>query len=293
MLYLYQNRLIGTALPSSDKEFSGASDEKKKYEKKEFIFYDEETGEIIEKPKEKRPKKTTYKVNKQKIRDKLSVFAELKQSKKFLAFYSVSFPMHMSDDHIQQVLNTCLTRLRQKQGLKSYLWRAERQQKNPENNTLHYHIITNNYMNVRIVNYMFARAIENVTGVQQIFKNHVNPKTGKIERLYVKYNGCDVRQVYNTKQLKAYITKYVTKDCEDWKILPWHCSRDISRLNTSAVVSWIHYDALLNIINKASKNVKRVDMEYCTVFMWYESVKTQYYAAMLANNQEKYNGLLN
>jgi len=45
------------------------------------------------------------------------------------------------------------------------------------------------------------------------------------------YNGVDVKRVKNgRKTLIGYLTKYVTKNDIEFYRLPWHCSRDISRL---------------------------------------------------------------
>lgn len=75
---------------------------------------------------EKETKKTEYKLNKKKVREKCSAFFGLKQSKKFiLAFYSISFPQNFPDEFAYQCFNTVKTRMRKECGLKSYLWVAE------------------------------------------------------------------------------------------------------------------------------------------------------------------------
>lgn len=53
-----------------------------------------------------------------------------------------------------------------------------------------------------------------------------------------KYNGVDVKKVGQNKNcLISYLAKYVTKNEVEFYSLPWHCSRDVSRLFTS-----INYD---------------------------------------------------
>lgn len=53
-----------------------------------------------------------------------------------------------------------------------------------------------------------------------------------------KYNGVDVKKVGKSKNgLISYMAKYVTKNDVEFYRLPWHCSRDVSRLFTS-----INYD---------------------------------------------------
>jgi hypothetical protein len=49
-----------------------------------------------------------------------------------------------------------------------------------------------------------------------------------------KYNGIDVKKVGNTREkLVGYLSKYITKNDIEFYRLPWHCSRDVSRLFTS------------------------------------------------------------
>jgi len=45
----------------------------------------------------------------------------------------------------------------------------------------------------------------------------------------------DKREIY--RWISAYLTKYVTKNDIEFEKLPWHCSRDISSLFTSIVIS--------------------------------------------------------
>lgn len=105
----------------------------------------------------KRKEKTGYKLNKKKVREKCSAFFGLKQSRKFMAFYSISFPQNFPDDFSYKCLNTVLTRLQEKCRLKSYQRFSERQ----KNGTIHFHLVTNNDIPVCTVNYFMAKAIYN------------------------------------------------------------------------------------------------------------------------------------
>ena len=177
----------------------------------------------IERPK-KSEERQSYRLNKNKVREKCAAFFGLKQSRKFLAFYTISFPEHLPDDVCMKVFNTFLTRCRQNKGLRSYLWVAERQLLRAENGTLHFHLLTNNYMWIRIVNYYMAKAIEN-----QIKKMNLD-----VNFDVAKYNGVDVKNVNNNrKALNQYLTKYISKNEIVFYRLPYHSSRDISELFTA------------------------------------------------------------
>lgn len=207
------------------------------------------------KPAKEKTKKTEYKLNKKIVREKCSAFFGLKQSRKFLAFYSISFPMGFSDDYAFKCLNTLFTRLREKCRFKSYLWVSERQ----KNETLHFHVLTNNYMPIRVVNYYMARAIN--TQVKNK-KNNIN-----VNFDIKKYNGVDVRRVNNNrKALNSYLTKYVSKNAIILYRRPYHSSRDISELFTAETfrnVDSYDFQPIRNTIKHITAFV--VDSEYCTI----------------------------
>jgi len=75
----------------------------------------------------------------------------LKCSRRFIAFYSVSFPEGTTDDQAFECWNLWLTRLRKTYNLLNYIWVTERQ----KNGTIHYHMLTNNYMPILQINCSF------------------------------------------------------------------------------------------------------------------------------------------
>lgn len=215
---------------------------------KSFVIKENEPEEITEKVKkvkEEDKPKALYGLRKSKIRNKILNFFSLNKSKKFCAFYSISFPIEISDEIGYKVFNTWLTRCRKECGLKSYLWVAERQ----KNGTLHFHLITHNYMQIRKVNEFMRQSL--FTQYEKGFLK-CNPKV--IE----KYNGVDVDNLYHSKRkknnngrlsrmeaqrkLSYYLTKYISKNETKSERLPWHCSRDISALFIS-----INYDDVSNL----------------------------------------------
>lgn len=210
----------GTKQQAKPKYFSTVNVEPN-YEFESSVSTDErfKTVEPDKQPNE--PKETVYKLNKSKIKKKCFALSRLAKSKKFLAFYSISFPMGLSDDNCYKVFNTWLTRCRKDNKLNSYLWVAERQ----KNETIHFHMLTNDLMPIRMVNSYMAIALTTFKkkGIEAL--QAVNPE---------KYNGVHVKRVKGSKKsLIGYLVKYISKNEISFYRLPWHCSRDVSRLFTS------------------------------------------------------------
>ena len=162
-------------------------------------------------------------MNKKKVRSKIMAYSQLPASKKFLAFYSISFPVGLSDKAIKKIHNTVLTRIRKLRKSFSYIWVAELQ----KNGTMHFHMITNSYFSIRIINSYYGTAIHNY-----LFKSIEN-----IKFLRSSYNGVDVKQIRNHKTVAIYMTKYVTKNETKMEGLSWNCSSDVSALFTSLQMS--------------------------------------------------------
>lgn len=163
-----------------------------------------------------------YKLNKTKVRKRCFAFSRLKKSAKFFAFYTITFPSGLSDQSCYKFFNLWLTRCRKTGGLNSYLWVAERQ----KNETIHFHLLTNDYMEIKAVNGYMAKALSN--GKKKEDEEALNSFDPK------KYNGIDVKKVGNKREkLVGYLSKYITKNDIEFYRLPWHCSRDVSRLFTS------------------------------------------------------------
>lgn len=200
--------------------------------------------------------KLIYKLNKSKIRKKISAFCRLDKTVNFVAFYSISFPSNAPDDVLYRIFNKWLTNCRTRYNLKSYIWVAERQ----DNNTLHFHLLTNDYMNIQSVNRSMATTINNEVNAGAL-------SWGKSSK--EKYNGVDVdspsrpkqrqnetREKYRKRKkwlssmnkakvmqwMAKYMSKYVTKNDIEFNRLAYHSSRDISQLFTSKVINEDHLD---------------------------------------------------
>lgn len=175
-----------------------------------------------------------YRVPVQKVRDKCEAFFALRASRAFCAFYSISFPSGISDDIAFKLWNVWLTRVRKYKADFQYLWVTERQ----GNGTIHYHLITNSFLNIRVVNHYMAAAIDTAVNAGQCDWGDSSKEL---------YNGVDVQRVHNPKGVSKYLTKYLTKKKKDkegniievdtnFRHLAWHCSRKVSALFTSKLL---------------------------------------------------------
>ncbi|MBT0550815.1 rolling circle replication-associated protein [Riemerella anatipestifer] len=233
-----------------------------------------------------------YQLKKSKIRNKILNFFTLNASKKFCAFYTITFPFGIDDDIAYKLLNTWLTRCRKECGLKSYLWVAERQ----KNGTLHFHLITNNYMKIGTVNEFMKTALSNAKN-----KGEISCRKNIIQ----KYNGVDVDNLYYPKKRKGkpkrlsganamnklafYLTKYVTKNDTKSNRLPWHCSRDISALFVSINYQDISTHEIANLISDNPEAVLTFNEEYFTYHYFLFKPSEFYFEDLRLINEVVYN----
>lgn len=166
-------------------------------------------------------KNKNYRIKANEVKDRANAIFSLKRSKSCMGFLTISFPRNMNDDSIFRCFNTFLTRVRKVMNLKYYIWVTERQ----KNGTLHFHVIVNQFLNVRVINRYMSVAIDN-----ELRKNH--QENVNFDKL--KYNGVDLKRCDNNiKKLSCYLTKYVSKSNVTFSRLAWHCSRAVSNLVTS------------------------------------------------------------
>lgn len=201
-------------------------------------------------------------VNKTKLRNKIIAFSKLKESRKHLYFWTITFPLNTSDELCMKYFNIWLTRCRKSLGLMSYIWVCERQQ----NGTLHFHLLVNVRMDVKLANH-FMRAT-----LKTAYNQDVNIFLGYNPE---KFNGVDIDKNRKTKQvinfakgnaihvLRKYLTKYVTKNNEKYNHAPCHMSRDISALFTHKTIELIENEFIQNLLDrKISHSIYRDYYEF-------------------------------
>lgn len=173
-----------------------------------------------------------YSVNKSEIRRRLLTFVSCMPEKmRELYFWTISFPKGIEDNIAFRIFNTWLTKLRQRNLLKNYLWVAERQ----KNGTIHFHLAIPQKLSVRFANHEMMVCICSAARNGEINKSVAECK---------RYNGVDIakdrfsRRVTNfagkhrRKTLMKYLTKYVTKNNTKFSHLAWHNSRGFSSMFT-------------------------------------------------------------
>lgn len=236
-----------------------------------------------------------YRLNKKKIRQKALSFANLDASKKFIGFYSISFPLNTNDTIARQILNVFLTKLREKYNLSNYMWVAERQ----KNKTIHFHLLTNNKMPINEVNSDMAKILDyyNKKGLISWGNSSFN-----------KYNGVDLsyagkkskfetqrkpqKQSNYTKNIKyiaRYLTKYITKNDQIWDFLPQHYSRSISALCTGYCLSDAECLAFETEEMQKIDVHKVINLEMCDVIFLREGIPQNYLIPLIEHNNRLFN----
>ena len=177
-----------------------------------------------------------YKINKAKLKAKILAFSQLNESKKQMYFWTITFPAGTADDLCFKLFNIWLTRCRKLQNLKSYIWVAERQ----KIGTIHFHLLINSRMNIKESNRYMRESLLNIYEKDKNAFGTYNPQN---------YNGVDIDKNRKTKQiinfarggnikiLSQYLTKYVSKNNEQYAHAPNHYSRDVSALFTHVTLS--------------------------------------------------------
>jgi hypothetical protein len=193
---------------------------------KQFQKKDDEENKPVQKVKEEKPAKRKYVLNKKEVRKRLLVLFETRAFKYTKRFWTISFPLHISEPDRYRILNIFLTRLRRDYELKHYIWVAERH----ENGTLHFHLITN-----------ITHDVQELNGILKASVINIAKSLDSIELVEAaeRYNGFDIakKKGKDKKSIAAYITKYVTKNNSEFTGLAWYCSKSVSNLCTGVEVS--------------------------------------------------------
>jgi len=222
-------------------------------------------------------KKKKFHINRKKVMQKSLSLANLRQSQIFLAFYSISFPFGFPDNSAIQCLNSWLTKLRQNSLKFNYIWVAERQ----KNGTIHFHILMNKFINIRVSNYYMAKSIQTQIKNDKLFDLNFD---------YRNYNGVDVQRVRNVREVSKYLTKYITKNSENFNCRAWGSCQLTSKLFTkiSDYFGSVIID-VQNFLNKSKSEFYYYNGEFCFIIWFNKLFKSKLINQLRAINQEIYN----
>lgn len=135
-------------------------------------------------------------------------------------FITLTLPAPQGNVSDKELKKTCLDnwikRAKRKYGLKSYVWRAERQ----KNGNLHFHIISDCY-----IRYDHIRDDWNAVLSKWHFIDAFRKKHG-----HCSPNSTDVHAVHKINDLAAYMIKYMSKDSDKQDTVEgkiWDCSSNL------------------------------------------------------------------
>ena len=216
------------------------------------------------------PAPPSHRLNKPKIRAKINAFFNLQATREFCAFFTITFPSGIREDDAYTLFNLWQTRCRKAFNLTSFVWVAERQR----NGTVHFHLLTNTRMPIRVINNYMAVAL-------LPYAHRYGWDIAKIQ----KYNGIDVDNVWYPKRPKnqgssqrrtrddaarhlgRYITKYVSKNNETFARLAWHESHDIAALFTCQNYDIEEITPLLTYFRSTRNLWRKYENEFVAVYL--------------------------
>jgi len=113
-------------------------------------------------------------------------------------------------------LDPWIKRMKRKRGLKSYVWRAEKQ----ANGNLHFHIITDTWIHYQAIRDDWNECLQRFGYIDKFQERHGHRNP----------NSTDVHAVWRIKNLAAYFVKYMSKNSKGCDVINgklWDCSENL------------------------------------------------------------------
>lgn len=219
-----------------------------------------------------------------------------------LNFATLKLPseqIHSSDFITKNCLNQLFIEISKKFNFKNYVWRLEYQ----KNGNLHYHFVTDTYIDYHFLNRTWARIlnkygytdqytrkfssmslaeyIKNQGGTEKIdFKTHQERYAKGCRNNWKEPNCVDVKAVFGKNNIGAYIAKYMAKNdhknnevnlpsCEQnsQNSRLWFCSRSLSQCTQVRDAREALEMDFFGIL-KTHDNVRTFVHDYCTVLYY-------------------------
>ena len=187
---------------------------------------------------------------KQKIKKKVFAFSQVYNK---LNFLTLTFINKIEDKQAVKILAKFLDNCNKQMKDFQYIWVAERQTKNEMfKDNIHFHLITNKYFKIdKYWDYWLK--LQEKNGITARNKNFKASSAFDIKRLNAK----------NVKAIGLYITKYVTKNKDEFDCQVWNCSKKISMLYTDF---YSDYDFIENVEKVLETELEPIPAEYCTIY---------------------------
>lgn len=183
----------------------------------------------------------------------------------------------LSDKIIKsKMLEPWLRNMRNVYGLRSYVWRAERQ----KNGNLHFHVTTDTYLPYE--------AIRDVWNFQQSKYHFIDIFRHKNKSAFP--NSTDVHSVASIKNLASYLVKYMSKDEKGLESIEgkvWDCSRNLKlRDRVTYEMSEDDFSLMRYLIDKFPDQM--IDTENCSIFKLSDSQMRKYLPADYFDNYKSW-----
>lgn len=195
-----------------------------------------------------------------------------------VVFVTLTLPskqIHTDNEIINRCLNSFLLEIKKYHNVSKYVWRAEKQ----KNGNIHFHILTDKFISYYEIRNRWNRIVNKLGYVDRFQEKHGHRTP----------NSTDIHSTRKVKNLKSYLTKYMTKNEEEKQEIQqqaydsyqenedktdtynsqtgriWGCSHNLSKIKgfTSEIDSEIS-DELKKVVNQ--KEVKKYESTYFTVY---------------------------
>lgn len=173
-----------------------------------------------------------------------------------LNFVTLTLPSEQGDttdkELKQKALDPLLKRLKRKYGLKSYIWKAEKQ----KNGNLHFHLTTDTYIHYEHLRNEWNSVLTPLGYIEKFRQkhNHSHP------------NSTDIHATYKVKDLASYLVKYMTKSNDKDATIQgkmWDCSINLKqKIKCATEIDNETHNWLIDTFTEYPGNVR--EKEWCT-----------------------------
>ena len=236
-----------------------------------------------------------------------------------LSFITLTLPsvqIHSDNEIKEKCLNHFLIEARKKWNVRNYIWRAEKQ----KNGNLHFHILTDRFIPWSEMRDCWNRIVNKLDYVNRYrdemrkfheggfkvrahllknweYKAQIKAyKKGKAND-WNSPNSTDIHAVYKIRDIKAYISKYCTKDEQNEGLIGrlWGCNQELSSIPGAQLVRDSQVDsALTALFDKYNPDVYNGEY-FTTCFISFDMLQDPCSAALFnafasfLNNHFSYN----